>query len=252
MHSFRLLLLSLAMLAPLYSGETRKWTSEDGTKHFDAEFVSRSGDEVTLLREDGKELTFDLVRLHEDDRRWLNLKHPLNKDGEPEVMPDPNAVFDTLKFGDDRETVSAKLDASKIVETGVEGIFQGRTGLNGIYRTKHKIGGLFCYLFFDWTESGKLKEVTLQTENKMSGEYDGILKPCWEECVPLITSIHGNPSQRAAIPSAASLEDGQMLASHLWKLDHGGTVMLGTARLGRGYQVVVRFTKERIEVQRVP
>lgn len=252
MKKFPTIVLLFSLASMLHAGETRNWSSPDGSKHFDAEYISREGNEVTLVREDGKELTFDLDKLHEDDRRWLNLNHPIGGEGKGEEMPDPNAVFDTLKFGDDRETVSAKLKASKIVATGVEGIFQGRTGLNGIYHTKHKIGGLLCYLFFDWTESGQLQEVTLQTENKMTGDYDGVLKPCWEECIPLITSIHGNPAQGAGMPSANALEDGQMLASHLWKLDHGGTVMLGTAREGRGYQVVVRFTKEKIDVKRIP
>ena len=239
--------LFLTLATTLHAGETRTWTNSDGAKKFDAEFVSRTQTEVTLLRRNGKKLTFTLDILHEDDRRWLNLNYPISKEGKGEEMPDANAVFDTLKFGDNRETVSAKLGASRIVESGVAGIFQGRTGLNGIYRTKHKIGGLFCFLFFDWDESGRLMEVTLQTESKMAEEYAKVLKPCWEECIPLITSIHGNPSQKTVMPSAARLEDGQMLASHLWKLDQGGTVMLGTAKEGIGYQVVVRFTKERIE-----
>ncbi len=245
----RTISLFLALSTLLAAGESRTWKNTDGSKHFEAEFVSREGNTVTLIREDGKELTFDLDKLHEEDRGWLNHEHPIpgtNGSGpEAEVMPDADAMFDTLKFGDDRNTVSKKLAASTIVESGVAGVFQGRTGLNGIYRTKHKIGGLVCFLFFDWTESGQLQEVTLQTENRMSEDYEKILKPCWEECIPLITSLHGNPMQKMGIPKSTSLEDGQMLASHLWKLEHGGTVMLGTARMGRGYQVVVRFTTEK-------
>ena len=239
-------LFYLTFATALHAGENRTWTSSDGTKTFDAEFVSRTDNEVTVVKDDRKELTFPLAKLHENDRRWLNLNFPVGKEGVGEEMPDENAVFDTLKFGDMRDKVSTKLAASNIVESGVAGIFQGRTGLNGIYRTKKQIGGLFCFLFFDWNESGHLTEITLQTESQMEDQYATVLKPCWEECIPLITSIHGNPTQTTAMPSAARLEDGQMLASHLWKLDEGGTVMLGTAKEGRGYQVVVRFTKARI------
>lgn len=242
----------LTLATKLHAGEMRKWTSSDGAKNFEAELVSRTHAEVTLLRRDGKKLTFPLDILHEDDRRWLNVNYPVKKDSIGEEMPGGNAVFDTLKFGDNRETVSSKLGASRIVESGVAGTFQGRTGLNGIYRTKHKIGGLLCFLFFDWDDSGHLMEVTLQTENKTIDEYSDILKPCWEECVPLINKIHGNPSHHTVMPSASSLKDGQMLASHLWKLDDGGTVMLGTAKDGLGYQVVVRFTKERIGQDSTP
>ncbi|MBG7607137.1 MAG: hypothetical protein IZT59_03770 [Verrucomicrobia bacterium] len=250
MHKICTLSLLLSLSTFLGAGETRTWTNADGTKHFKAELVSREENNVTLIREDGKKLTFNLEKLHENDRRWLNLKHPIGNGGE--VMPDADAMFDTLKFGDSRETVSKKLKASKVVESGVPGVFLGRTGLNGIYRTKVSIGGLYCFLFFDWSQAGLLHEVTLQTENKTSGEYVGILKPCWEECIPLIISLHGNPKQKTGIPNANVLEDGQMLASHLWDLEHGGTVMLGTSRLGRGYQVVVRFTKDKIKVNRVP
>ncbi len=244
--------LFLTLITMLPAGEIRMWTSSDGAKTFSAEYLSRTQTEVTLLRRDGKKLTIAINILHPEDLRWLNLNYPVSKEGKGEEMPDANAVFDTLKFGDNRQTVSAKLSASRIVETGVAGTFQGRTGLNGIYRTKHKIGGLLCFLFFDWNDSGNLIEVTLQTESQMAGDYLQVLKPCWEECIPLITSIHGNPSQKTGMPSADRLEEGQMLASHLWKLDQGGTVMLGTAREGMGYQVVVRFTKERIEPVMAP
>lgn len=246
------MLLTFLAFSTFLNAESRKWTSADGTNHFVAEFVSRTKNDVTLIREGGKELTFDLGKLHEDDLRWLNLNYPIGDAGEPEVMPDAHAIFDTLEFGDSRETVSEKLKASKVVESGVAGTFQGRTGLNGIYRTKIKIGGLFCFLFFDWSETSLLREVTLRTEDKPTEEYLNVLKPCWEECIPLISSLHGNPIQKIEFPKSDSLKDGQMLASHLWKLEHGGSIMLGTARFGESYNVVVRFTRDKIEAKRIP
>ena len=245
--------LAISLLVCLFShaGEERRWSNSDGSKHFDAEFVSRKADLITLLRSDGKELTFDISKLHDDDRNWLALNHP--PEGEqPEILPDERSVFDTLNFGDDRTTVSKKLAASKMVETSVDGIFQGRTGLNGIYRTRGEIGGLFCYLFFDWTETGTLKEITLQTEAKSEDEYLTELKPCWTELIDLISPIHGRPSQAGNIASASALSDGQILGSHLWKIEHGGSVLLGTSRDSSGYQVVVRFTQERIAPVRTP
>ena len=247
MHNFLNAFLFLAFGTGIYAGEMRTWTSSDGAQTFEAIFVDRTDEDVTLLRDDRKELTFPLLMLHDDDRIWLNQNHPIKTE-----IPEPEAFFDTLKFGDNRELVNDKLAASQIVESSVEGIFQGRTGLNGIYRTTHKIGGLFCYLFFDWDENGQLIEVTLQTENELVDTYVEILKPCWEECIPLIASIHGKPIQHTAMPGAAQLKDDEMLASHLWNLEGGGTVMLGTAKQGLGYQVVVRFTKERIEINKVP
>ncbi len=241
--------IHLLLAATLMAGETRIWTNSDGTKNFEAEFVSLEKSSVILLRSDGKKLNFDIAMLHKDDRLWLNMNHPVDG-GIP--VPDANAVFDTLKFGDSRDTVTEKLKASKIVETGVAGTFFGRTGLNGIYRTKHEIGGIFYFLFFDWDERGGLKEITLQTESKSASEYDSTLKPCWSQLIELITPIHGKPLQDADFPPSSKLGDGQMLASHLWHIETGGSVMLGIAQVGEGYQVAVRFTRKKVPVNRTP
>lgn len=248
----RALLISLLLSLPAFSGETREWSNAEGTKHFTAEFISREKNIITLKRNDGELINFDITILNAADQRWVNLKYPLNKEKNGEKMPDENAFFDTLKFGDSRDTVTAKLRESKLVETSVEDTFQGRTGLNGIYRTTHKIGGLYCFLYFNWSEEGTLKELTLQTENQEYGKYNSVLKPCWAELSELIVPIHGKPTQAAKLPSADSLQDGQMLASHLWNIESGGTVMLGTARVGNGYQVVVRFLDEAVAVNKVP
>lgn len=241
--------IHLLLAATLVAGESRTWTNPDGTKHFEAEFIRREKDTVTLLRKDGKKLSLDLAMLNMEDQRWLNLNHPADG-GEP--VPDADAVFDTLKFGDSRETVMEKLKASKIVEADLNGTFFGRTGLNGIYKTKHAIGGIHCFLFFDWDEGDGLKEITLQTEGKTLGEYDTTLKPCWTQLVALMGPIHGKALQDAGFPPSGKLGDGQMLASHLWNIESGGTVMLGTCRQADDYQVAVRFTREKIPVNRIP
>lgn len=246
----RIIPIHFLLAATLMAGESRTWTNADGSKHFVAEFISREKSSVTLLRKDGKKLNIEITLLHRDDQRWVNSNHPADG-GEP--VPDADAVFDTLKFGDSRETVTQKLNASKLVEANLNGAFFGRTGLNGIYRTKQEIGGLYCYLFFDWDEeTGGLKEITLQTESKTSGEYDGTLKPCWTQLVEIMAPIHGKPLQDAGYPPSAKLGDGQMLASHLWTIESGGTAMLGTSRDGEGYQVAIRFTREKIAVNKTP
>lgn len=234
----------LYSLSFVHADETRKWRNQEGTKSFDARFIERKDDKVTLLRADGKEITFDITMLHADDLRWINQEHPLNNEN---PIPDKHAVFDTLKFGDSRTVVTDKLKNSKMLEASVDGVFMGRTGLNGIYRTRQKIGGLHCYLFFDWDDEGGLKEVTLHTETKKSDDYSTVLKPCWEAMSGLITPLHGQSIQHMAMPAHDVLHEGQMLASHLWRIEHGGTVMLGTSNTDEGYQVFVRFTKEVIE-----
>jgi hypothetical protein len=248
----RLLILALALILPLTAGEIRTWTNPDGSKTFKAEFIRRGKDSVTLRPIGGRELSLGMDKLHADDHVWLKTNHPTEAEAKAAEVPDDAAVFDTLKFGDDRKTVIEKLKASKMVEANLDSTFFGRTGINGIYRTVHRIGGLHCYLFFDWDEGDRLKEITLCTEDKSAGEYNSSLKPCWEALTELIGPIYGKPLQTVRMPAASELANEQMLATHLWRIDHGGTVMLGASRLGDTYQVSVRFTKEKIEVRRIP
>jgi len=248
----RILTWLFALLLPLNAGEIRTWTNPDGSKTFKAEFIRRDNTSVTLRPVGGRELSMGLDKLHADDQKWLKTNHPTEAETKAAEVPDDAAVFDTLKFGDDRETVTAKLKASKMVEANLDSTFFGRTGINGIYRTVHPIGGLHCYLFFDWDESDRLKEISLRTEDKTAGEYETVLKPCWQALTELIDPIYGKPLQTTKMPGASELADGQMLASHLWRIDQGGSVMLGASRLAQTYQVSVLFTKEKIEVRRTP
>lgn len=248
----RILIFTLALLLPLKAGEIRTWTNPDGSKTFKAEFIRRDKDTVTVRPIGGTELSMGLDKLHAEDQNWLKTNHPTETETKAAEVPDEAAIFDTLKFGDNRETVTAKLKASKMVEANLNSTFFGRTGINGIYRTVQPIGGLHCYLFFDWDEADLLKEISLRTEDKAVGEYETVLKPCWQALTELIVPIYGNPLQTTKMPAASDLTNEQMLASHLWRIDQGGTVMLGASRLAEAYQVSILFTKEKIEVRRTP
>lgn len=242
----------IACSSALFAGESRTWKSADGTNSFTAEFISRKADTVTLRRSNGSIISFDMSKLHADDQAWLKTKEQPGQGKTKEVVPDANAVFDTLFFGDSRAEVTEKMKKSKIVSSDVASTFFARTGLNGVFHTKHKIGGLYCYLFFDWDENDKLKEITLQTESKDLAEYKTTIESCWKELTELISPIHGKPLQHMPIPNPSTLQDEAMMGTHLWRMDQGGTVILGTSRIGNGYQVIVRFTKEKIEPVIVP
>lgn len=248
----RIFILLLTLLMPLMAGEIRTWTNPEGSKTFKAEYIRRDLDTVTLRPVGGKELSMGLEKLHADDQSWLKKNHPTEAEAKATEVPDEAAIFDTLKFGDNRETVTSKLKASKMVEANLDSTFFGRTGINGIYRTVQPIGGLHCYLFFDWDEADLLKEISLRTEDKLEGEYETILKPCWQALTELIVPIYGKPLQTTKMPAATDLASEQIVASHLWRIDQGGTVMLGASRLGEAYQVSVLFTKDKIEVKPIP
>ncbi len=70
----------------LLHAETRTWTSTDGKK-IEAEFVSQTGDAVSVKRTDGKTFTIPINRLSEPDQQWLR-----NQKGGPPA----NASFSKL------------------------------------------------------------------------------------------------------------------------------------------------------------
>lgn len=238
----RLPLFFIATLA-LASAEVRSWKSADGTRSFDAEYISQDAQSVVLRRaRDRKVITVPITGLHASDRAWLTAHA-----AKPAAGYDDAAVFDTLHFGDTRAVVEKKLRASRQVEMTVEEALLGRFGLNGSFRTRQKIGGLACTLSFGWTDEGGLKEVTLQTDPQPVSSYPSTLKSTWEELANLMTVLHGQPVQAGAYPASPSLQDGMFIPSHLWKIKPSGSAVLGTARDGKQYIVVVRLTDRQVK-----
>jgi hypothetical protein len=242
--------------APALPAETRPWKSADGLRTVQGEFIKRDATSVTIRGEAGKEFTVELTKLHPDEKKWLDLNHslapvPPTASAAP-PPPDPTAFFDNLTFNDTRETTLAKLKASKIVEMTCDETFIGRSGINGIFRTRQKIGGLSASLYFDWTPTGKLKELTLQTDALPATAYKSDIEPGWKGFIELLGTLYGKPVQKGPLPQPASIPDSTFFPSHLWNLETGGSVRLGTAREGDKYQLVVRFSQKKVEAVAIP
>jgi hypothetical protein len=244
------LLISLA--APLLSAP-RDWKSEDGTRNIRGEFIKRDASTVTIRRGlDHKDITIPMDKLHPADLAWVNANHPLQSQPAGQDMPDDSAVFDKLSYGESRAEVLAKLKTSTFVELGVPETFIGRTGLNDVFRTRRKIGGLDASLFFDWTEDGKLKEITLQSSALPASALKDQLAPCWKEMAELLTTLYGKPLQADSELRISSIQDGTMVPSHLWNLEKNGSAMLGASRDGQKYQIVARFTRKPVVSFAIP
>lgn len=239
----RLILAILAATLPLMA-EPRKWTNADGSSSFMGEYVSHTKSDVTIRRTDGREFTVDQTKLHPDDRAWV-LDQDKAEAGTAET--DAPGAFDTLQFGDDRKTVQRKLLASKVVECAVDETFLGRTGLNGCFRTRETIGGAPCDLWFQWDANGGLTQIMLQTQPTPAATYETTVKESWKALSALMTQLHGKPLQAAGYPASKQLNDGAFLGSHLWRLETGGSALLGTACQDGKFLASVHFTKERIE-----
>lgn len=245
-HFAFILFLVFASAVPL-SAELRPWKNADGTRSVEGQYLSRTADSVTIRTEAGKELTIEFAKLHQAEHQWLETHHSLAAPPQ-----DPTAFFDNLTFRDTRETTLAKLKASKIVEMTADETFIGRSGLNGIFRTRQKIGTLNGFLFFDWSEAGKLRELNLQTESRPGTAYKTELESSWKELIELLSTLYGKPVQKGPLPSMESLVDGAFFPSHLWNLETGGCALLGTAREGTKYQVVVRFSQKKPQIVELP
>lgn len=247
------LFTAFALILTCANAAPRTWRSADGSKSFDGEFVKREGTAVTVVQATGKEITFDMTKLHPEDQKWVNLYHPV--DASKKSGPESTGVFDDLNFGDTRQQVEEKLKKSEIVEAttgGLKSSLFGGTAMDGEYRTKQKIGDLHASLHFTWAEEdGRLSEISLQTEPLSSLSYDDTLKGCWSDLIELLTALHGEPIQKAPFPGKNQVPPETIIGSHIWKLDKGGTAMLGTARAGEKYIVVVRFSKKTVaEIQK--
>ncbi len=245
------LIFAIASASTLFA-ETRPWKSADGLRTVQGEYIKRDPTSVTIRSDGGKELTIDLSKLHPDEKKWLDLNHSLAAPVAAAPAPDPAAFFDNLTFDDTRETTLAKLKASKIVEMTSDETFIGRSGINGIFRTRQKIGSLSGFLYFDWTEAGKLKELTLQTESLPATAYKSDLEPSWKEFVELLSMLYGKPVQKGPLPQPESIANGSFSPSHLWTLEHGGSALLGAACESNKYQIVVRFTQKKVGVVEIP
>lgn len=241
--------ISIYLIISSLAGATefRIWSNTDKTKTFEAEYVGNKDDRVTMRLKNLKIITMEMNKLHIDDQAWIQQNHPTenNKVANTHIKKiDEDAIFDTVVFGDNRDTVTKKLYESKLVTATVEPTFIGRTGLNNVFVTREKIGGLNCSLTFNWSPEGKLIECTLQTEDRNIGDYSSDLENSWQEFEKILISIYGKPKRFTKMPKASDLQEDQMLTSHSWRLDQGGSILLGSAKMDGRYQVVVRFTKE--------
>ena len=239
-------ILTIAFLASIFplSAESREWKNADGSQSFSGDYVSQDQKNVTIRRHDGKVFTVEILRLSDLDRQFVATQS--GGKSEPVALPDPDAVFDNLCFGDSRDEVAQKLKDSKMLEAGVGEAFMGRTGLNGTYRTRKKIGGLQCELYFDWTGGGTLKEISVQTQSVPKDVYVNRLKATWEELAEILTTLHGKPVQSGPFPKAEDLDGDTFMPSHLWKVK-GGSALLGTSKQGATCMIVVRFTTKKIQ-----
>ena len=208
-----------------------RWRSADGGRSIQGEFVKRDATErhhPPLGPQ--REVTIPLDKLHPDDRAWLNANHPLPRIRCPTRQPlsSTNSHSATTARRSWKNSRPASSSKSPLPET-----FFGRTGLNGVFRTRKKSADSTPSLYFDWTENGGLKEITLQTPSLPASDLDARLTPVGRNSSTSSPPSTASPSTHNDKLDIAPIPDGSMTGTHLWKLENRGTAMLGAARDGR-------------------
>jgi hypothetical protein len=236
--NFHLILLLCAH--PLLAAP-RDWKSADGGRSISGEYVEHDAKTITLKLANDKTVTFDLAKLHPDDLAWLE-KNAADK---PATASRPNPLFDQLHFGDTRAEVLEKLKQSKIVETTLDEQFIARVGLNGVFRTKQKFGGLPVTLYFHWCAKGTLTEISLQTQSLPANQYETALMPCWAAMRDLLVNLHGPAEINAELPALDHIAKDTIVPSHKWNLKPKGSLLLGPGNENGGYLIVARYTEDK-------
>lgn len=234
-------------LATTLGVEAKTWRNVEG-KSIEGEYVSRTDKDVTIRLTTKKTTTIPLDKLHENDRFWLDNNHPFNA----KPAQNPAAVFDQLTFGDNRKQVEEKLKASKFAKLTVAETFIGRSGLNGVFRTTEKIGGLDASLFFEWKNEDSLQEVNLHTDSLPITQAQQTLIPCWKAFAKLLSNLYGKPVISSPELNTSSIPDGAYQPTHLWNLSPKGSVTLGASREGDKLLIVCRFSEKKTNPVALP
>ena len=161
-------------------------------------------------------------------------------------------VYDTLEFGDSRETVTKKLQASSMVDQKMDSTFFGRTGLNGVFKCKAKLAGLSYHLYFNWNDSGGLEEITLRSGELSMEEFNGSLKEAWIEANKLFTKVYSYPAQAADYPKQNDFKGHDMLITHLWHKGAGQSILIGPGINKGKCFLAIRFVNKSIKPVRIP
>jgi hypothetical protein len=237
----KLIAITSIALATALCTHAKTWRNAQGTKSFEGEFVSRTDKDVIIRQAKNKNITVALDKLHEDDRFWLDCNHPSST----KVASNPAAIFDQLIFGDNRKQVEEKLKAGNFAKLTVDETFLGRSGLNGVFRTTEKIGGLDASLYFEWKNEDSLSEINLHTDPQPIEKAAQSLVPCWKEFAKLLSNLYGKPSISAPELNITSVPDGAYQPTHLWNLGPQSSVTLGASREGDKLLIVCRFSEKK-------
>lgn len=168
------------------------------------------------------------------------------------LLPLQAGVYGDLEFGDDRATVTRKLQQSKLVKQTVETTHLARTGLNGVFACTHQLAGLDYALYFDWDDNGQLCEITLRSDKIELKQYSSTLVKAWTEAAKLFSQVYGKPVQNGDFPKQADTAKHGILMSHIWHRNNDQSILMGPGIKDKQCFLAIRFLNQRIEPVIIP
>ena len=153
-----------------------------------------------------------------------------------------------INYGDTKPEVTAKLKNSKLLKSDIPDNLFGRAGLNGSFTTTRYLAGLKYSLYFDWSDSSKLTQVTFRSDPLPRGAYDRGLQASWKQAINFLSSIHGAATNAGEYPKKGEIKPGTMRYSHEWKTNNGH-IYLGTGQDTKGYNLVITFCEAALTAQ---
>lgn len=103
-------------------------------------------------------------------------------------------LYGPLETGMQESQLLSSLKSCKSLEGPGTDAYLSRTGLNGAFKTKKPIGGLYFSLHFDYDKEGALRSVSFYSNSKVSkDEYDTRLKSLYKRMLERTTGLYGPP-----------------------------------------------------------
>lgn len=207
------LILSLTPLS------AKTWTSADGAKTIEGDYVSHT-DEQVVIKSRGKEIIIKYEFLSALDRKWVE---DLDKApaADPAVSQKDSARLKTLlavvQHGDTKQAVVSKLEKDPSIDASMSTTFLGRMGLNGFFKTKEALNGHRYAFHFDWDDNDRLSCITLRSEDFPQDEFKQGVKNSWLAGIKLVSQCYDEAEQASDFPPVSLLSpEANVMITHVW------------------------------------
>ena len=142
-------------------------------------------------------------------------------------------LYGPLEAGMQESQLLSSLKSCKSLEGPGTDAYLSRTGLNGAFKTKKPIGGLYFSLHFDYDKEGALRSVSFYSNSKVSkDEYDTRLKSLYKRMLNGLTGLYGPPMNMPDWIEKDSLPAERVMYMHMWRIQPGCFLMSGLANAG--------------------